>query len=139
MLVGFFHLAEDFGLAEHHGVEPGGDAGEVAASILALAMVEGVGRSGAIKAEALLEKGAYGIESDRFRFSGVFSGQFGRGGVDLNAITGGKDDSFGEAVFAELEECIGELGLTKSDPLAECDGCGLVIEAETDERQKSEV
>lgn len=126
VLVGFFYLAEDFGLAEDHGVEPGGDAGEVTAGVLAVAVVEGVGGGGVVEGEAFVEEFARGFEGGCFRFSGG-------GTVDFDAVASGEDDGFGEPTFAEIKERFRKLGLTERDPFAEGDGGGLVIEAEADE------
>ena len=126
--VGGFDLAEDFGLAQDHGVEPGDDAEEVAGGVgggefvgdegLGLGIAEGeVG--GEVVDEGLV--GGAGV--------GVLVG-----GVDFDAVAGGEDDGFGEAgEGADLLDGIGHFGFGKGDALADLDGGGAVVEAEADE------
>ena len=133
-MIGFFYLPEDLGLSKNHGVEPGGDAGKMAAGILAVALVEGVRRSGVVEIEALIEESAHGFECCGFCVSRVLSRGFWSCGVDFDTIACREDDGFGDSVLTKIGEGIWQLRLTKRDPFAECDGSGLVIEAETDER-----
>ena len=119
--VGGFELAEDLGLADDHGIERGGDAEEVVYGVAAFVAVEvgadGGGGDGFVVGEE-------GID-DAAGVGGIFGGE-----GDFDAIAGGEDDGFVDAVAGtQVGERGGERVLAEGETLAHLDGCCLVTHA----------
>jgi hypothetical protein len=109
------------GFADDHGVERAGDAEEMADGVAVFEMVEMAVKIEAVAGFGLLEEaGDLGV--------GVL---FIVGGDDdLDAVAGGEDEGFLDAVgVAEAVEGLGERGGVEGEAFADFDGSGAVIEA----------
>ena len=84
--VGVAHLAEDFGFAQEHGVEPGRNAEEMAHGVAIVVMIERADEDFAADRVKFAEEGCESIEA--------ILCAFGRDAVDFAAIAGGEDERF---------------------------------------------
>jgi hypothetical protein len=125
--VGVLDLAEDFSLAENHGVEAAGDGVEVAGGVL-VGVLEEFDIAGDVKAGA-----QPGIE-----VAGGGGGG-GAGSVDFHAVAGGDDDSFINVRKAgEGLDGGGQVFAWHGDTLADFHGGAGVAEAEAEKHGADE-
>ena len=116
-LVGLLHLAEDFRLAEQHGVQPADDLAEMPRGIGLAVEVEGIHVAVDFFREAILQP------SQSLRH--VLGGE-----VELGAIAGGNDHAFRRARrFQQMPRGLTELGVAHGEALAHLDGRRFVIQS----------
>ena len=124
--IGFADLAEDFGFAEEHGVEPGGDAEKMADGVAIVVMIERAGENvGADGVKFAEERGEPGEAVVR---------RFGRNAVDFAAIAGGEDQRFFEdAAGAEFVSGAARLFGGERHPFAHLNGRCAMVQADEDD------
>ena len=128
-VVGGFHLAEDLRLAEHHGVEAGGDAKQVAHRLQLVQMVEAGDKvfpcQGVIGGhEALTARGA------GRRVAALH--------VELHPVAGGQDDQFLDLRRPERRQGVGQRGVGKRQAFAHGHRRRRVVEANQGNRHASQ-
>jgi hypothetical protein len=122
-LVSVADLAEDFGFAEEHRVEAGGNAEEVADGIAVVVMVERAGENFGADRVEFAEKRRESVEAIVFGF--------GRDAVNFAAIAGGEDERFFEdAASAEFVGGAARLFGGERHPFPHLDRGGAVVQAD---------
>ena len=117
--VGFFDLAENLRLADHHGVEARGHAEEMTDGVSIVVPINVRSKQRGLKAELAIEE----------------TGEIGGGRLDdrehLDAIAGGDDHALGDSGHGgEGAGDFGELLAGDGDALAQLDGRGFVVDAD---------
>ncbi len=128
--VGVLDLAEDFGLADHLGIEAGGDVEDMGDDLLTLFPEDELGEFGGVE-EVEAGKVFEELGAERGDFGGV-SGD----AVEFDAVAGVEDEGFGEveAVGAAEEVVNGvEPGRGDGEALAHGEGGSAVGAAEEEE------
>jgi hypothetical protein len=126
---GFLHLAEDLGLAQHHGIEARRHAEGVARGLAVLADV-GVGRELAAADPALLGQP---VERGPRDLGGL--ARVGRH-VELGAVAGGHQGRLGHGALQPLAETAqrqGQLLGREREPAAQIQRRGRVVQSEGDD------
>ena len=119
--VGGFELSQDLRLADHHGIQAGGHAEEVMDGVAALMAVEM--RPDGMRADGLVI-GEEGID-DGARVGAVLGGD-----GDLDAVAGGEDQGFGDALARfQIGQRGGERFLAEGETFAHLYGRRLVAHA----------
>jgi hypothetical protein len=110
--IGFADLAEDLGFAEEEGVQPGGNAKEMANGGAIVVLVEGAVENVGANGMKFAEEGG--------QAGSAFVGGFGRDAVNLAAVASREDERFFEkAAGAEFVGGSASLFGGEGDALAE--------------------
>ena len=118
--VGVANLADDFGFAEEHGVQPGGDAEKMADGVAIVVMIKRADEDFGADSVEFAEECGDGSKA-------VLRG-LGRNAVDFAAIAGGEDERFFEdAAGAEFVGGTARLLGGERDAFTDFDGRGAVI------------
>ena len=121
--IGFANLAEDFGFAEHHGIETGSDAKQMANGVAIVVVIE--------RGREQIE--LHGMKAAKIigKRGGGFVRGFRRNAVNFAAIAGGEDQRFvqnaaGAKFFGGLAGLFGG----ERHPFAHLDGRRAVIQSD---------
>jgi len=118
---GFFQLAEDLGFADDHGVQRRSYAEEMANGVAIFEVIEVAGEVDAVAGFGVFEEAGDAVV-------GIFL--FVSGDDDFDAVAGGEDEAFVDAVGAAEEfESTGERGRVKGKTLTHFYGRGAMIQA----------
>ena len=123
--VGFLGLAKNFGLADHHRVEPGCDSEKMLDALLPFVSIKRL--HFIVLSHHPLGKQATRDPRGRDRFFG--------GGVNFHPVAGGEEERLRAASFFAQDP--DDLGVA-DEPLARLDICGVMAEADTEEIHYSE-
>src|SRR5688572_103941 len=130
-IVGLLQLAEDFRLAEHHGVEAAGDLEQVLDALWFCELIEFVVEWIAIFAAVNEELPQLGKGLARFK-----AGRH----VEFHPIAGRENDGFiYQTRFAQLRKRSGNAWLGKGEPFSQGYGSGVMTQAEDENHGRCSV